>query len=176
MRITVSISLANHNASICILKNNKIDLFIQIERLNRKKHSAELNIDAFNIIKKHVNYIDDLILVNFFDESKINLTIETLNKIVKLNDIIVDDDNHHLYHAASAFYLSGFKKATCLVIDGWGTLLNIDNFYGSETSGVRARKFVTDNEAIRYTGNVSVSNVYVGVEFDISCMRGEKSG
>jgi carbamoyltransferase len=136
MRITVSISLANHNASICILKNNKIDLFIQIERLNRKKHSAELNIDAFNIIKKHVNYIDDLILVNFFDESKINLTIETLNKIVKLNDIIVDDDNHHLYHAASAFYLSGFKKATCLVIDGWGTLLNIDNFSGSETTSM----------------------------------------
>jgi len=38
------------------------------------------------------------------------------------------------------------------------SMFSLPNFYGSETSGVRARKFVTDNEAIRYTGNVSVSN------------------
>jgi len=136
MRTTVSISLANHDASMCILKDNKIDLFVQVERLNRKKHSAELNIKTFNIIKDHVNYIDDLILVNFFDKSKINLTVEMINKLVKIKNVIVDDDNHHLYHAASAFYLSGFKEATCLVIDGWGTLLNIDNFSGSETNSI----------------------------------------
>ena len=38
------------------------------------------------------------------------------------------------------------------------TLFSLPNFYGSETTGVRARKFVTDTQAIRYTGNVSVSN------------------
>jgi carbamoyltransferase len=125
MRTTVSISLANHDSSVCILKDNKIDLFIQAERLNRKKHSAELNIKTLELINNKVSKIDDLILVNFFDKEKINLTIETINKITKLNNVIVDNDNHHLYHAASAFYLSGFKEAICLVIDGWGTLSHI---------------------------------------------------
>ena len=41
--ITAAISLASHDASITILKDNKIDLFIQEERLNRKKHSALLD-------------------------------------------------------------------------------------------------------------------------------------
>jgi carbamoyltransferase len=136
MKTTVSISLANHDSSICILKDNKIDLFVQAERLNRKKHSAELNIKTLELINNKVSKIDDLILVNFFDKEKINLTIETINKIIKLNNVIIDDDNHHLYHAASAFYLSGFKEAICLVVDGWGTLLKIENFLGAETTSI----------------------------------------
>ena len=55
--------------------------------------------------------------------------ITKLNKQkIKIDNIIVDHINHHLFHAASAFYLSGFKKAIALVIDGWGALFE-NNFY-----------------------------------------------
>jgi hypothetical protein len=37
-------------------------------------------------------------------------------------------------------------------------VFSLPNFYGSEIPGVRARKFVSDTKAIRYTGNVSISN------------------
>ena len=37
--------------------------------------------------------------------------------------------NHHLAHAASAFYGSGFKKSAVLVMDGYG--LSLDGKYNS---------------------------------------------
>ena len=37
-------------------------------------------------------------------------------------------------------------------------IFSLPNFYGSNIPGVRARKFVSDTKAIRYTGNVSISN------------------
>ena len=37
-------------------------------------------------------------------------------------------------------------------------VFSLPNFYGSTIPGVRARKFVSDTKAIRYTGNVSISN------------------
>lgn len=40
--ITACISLAHHDSSLCILKDEKIKLFIQEERLTRIKRSATL--------------------------------------------------------------------------------------------------------------------------------------
>ena len=101
MRKTVAISLADHDASICILNDYKIDTFIQEERLNRKKHSSCLDDKLLKLLP---NKIDDLILVNFYDQLKVDKVL----KYTKANNVILDDINHHLYHAASAFYLSNF--------------------------------------------------------------------
>jgi carbamoyltransferase len=129
MRKTVAISLAGHDASICILNDYKIDLFIQEERLNRKKHSSCLDNELLKLLP---NKIDDLILINFHDQSK----VDKILKHTKAKNVILDDINHHLYHAASAFYLSNFKKAIALVIDGSGTQIKINNFIGSEASSI----------------------------------------
>jgi carbamoyltransferase len=129
MRKTVAISLAGHDASICILNDYKIDFFIQEERLNRKKHSSVLDDKLLKLIP---NEIDDLILVNFHDQLKVDKVL----KYTKAKNVILDDINHHLYHAASAFYLSNFKKAIALVIDGSGTQIKINDFIGSEASSI----------------------------------------
>jgi carbamoyltransferase len=129
MRKTVAISLAGHDASICILNNYKIELFIQEERLNRKKHSSILDDKLLELLPKE---IDDLILINFYDQWKIDKVL----KYAKAKTVILDDSNHHLYHAASAFYLSNFKHAIALVIDGWGTQIKIQDFTGSETTSI----------------------------------------
>lgn len=130
--ITAAISLANHDASITILKNNKIDLFIQEERLTRKKHSALLDPLLVKILKKYIK-IDQLILCNFIDQNQINNFLKLLNNIEK---VFVDYKNHHLFHACSAFYLSGFKQATALVIDGWGSQIDINNNTFYETTSI----------------------------------------
>ena len=38
------------------------------------------------------------------------------------------------------------------------SMFSLPNFYGSNIPGIRARKFVSETKAMRYTGNVSVSN------------------
>jgi carbamoyltransferase len=129
MRKTVAISLAGHDASICILNDYKINTFIQEERLTRKKHSSILDDKLLELLPKE---IDDLILVNFYDQWKIDKVL----KFVKAKTVFLDDSNHHLYHAASAFYLSNFKRAIALVIDGWGTQIKIQDFTGSETTSI----------------------------------------
>ena len=130
MRKTVAITLAGHDASMCILDDYKINTFVQEERLNRKKHSSTLDDKLLELLP---NKIDDLILINFYDQWKID---KVLQKVKKVNTIILDDENHHLYHAASALYLSNFKDATCLVIDGWGTDVRIGDFVGSEVTSI----------------------------------------
>lgn len=130
--ITAAISLANHNASITVLKDNNIDLFIQEERLSRKKHSALLDISLVQILKKYKK-INKLIFCNFHNQNQIDEFLKMLNNV---EEVIIDFNNHHLFHACSAFYLSGFKEATSLVIDGWGSQININNNIFYETSSI----------------------------------------
>ena len=107
--ITACISLAHHDSSLCILKDEKIKLFIQEERITRVKRSSILTDKYLHYLKKQK--IDQLILINFFNQEVVDNFIAKLNKEkIKINNIIVDYVNHHLFHAASAFYLSGFKK------------------------------------------------------------------
>ena len=122
--IIVSISIQNHNASICILENEKILLLLQEERVSRIKNDSSLPFKMLNYISMYTKYIDYLCLANISEGEK-NLIYEFLdsNQIEVYNNII-DYDNHHLYHASSAFYGSGYKESACLVIDGWGSSFN----------------------------------------------------
>ena len=58
MRKTVAITLAGHDASMCILDDYKINTFVQEERLNRKKHSSVLDDKLLDLLP---DKIDDLI-------------------------------------------------------------------------------------------------------------------
>ena len=152
--ITACISLAHHDSSLCILKDEKIKLFIQEERITRVKRSSILTDKYLHYLKKQK--IDQLILINFFNQEVVDNFIAKLNKEkIKINNIIVDYVNHHLFHAASAFYLSGFKKAIALVIDGWGALFE-NNFY--ETTSIF--------EA-RYNNRHTSYNIYQSKDYDL---------
>ena len=122
--IIVSISIQNHNASICILENEKILLLLQEERVSRIKNDSSLPFKMLNCISIYTKYIDYLCLANISEGEK-NLIYEFLDSNqIKVHNNIIDYDNHHLYHASSAFYGSGYKESACLVIDGWGSSFN----------------------------------------------------
>lgn len=123
--IIVAISIQNHNASICILENEKILLLLQEERVSRIKNDSSLPFKMLNYISMYTKYIDYLCLANIKKEEEKNLIYEFLdfNKI-KVHNNIIDYDNHHLYHASSAFYTSGYEESACLIIDGWGSHFN----------------------------------------------------
>lgn len=126
MKWTLGVSIANHDASICLLRDHKIELFLQEERSSRYKHDSDLPLKSLNEVKKITDIIDDLVVVNCDDEDKYIIRSSLVKMGVKVLNL-TDWGNkfHHLYHAASGFYHSGFKKAFCLVIDGWGTSTNI---------------------------------------------------
>ncbi len=144
--ITAAISLGYHDASITVLKNNKIDVFVQEERLNRIKYSAILDVSFVKILKKYKK-IDQLIFCNIsikktfsFSNNIQEVITNFLNNLndnqINIKQIIMETKNHHLFHACSAFYLSGFKEAISLVIDGFGSEINIFNNYFSETTSI----------------------------------------
>ncbi len=136
--IIVSISIQNHNASICILENEKILLLLQEERASRIKNDSSLPFKMLNYISMYTKYIDYLCLANISEGEK-NLIYEFLDSNqIKVHNNIIDYDNHHLYHASSAFYGSGYEESACLVIDGWGSSFNdIENkLFSVETTSL----------------------------------------
>ena len=44
------------------------------------------------------------------------------NKGITWDEIIFEKENHHIYHACSGFYGSGFDEAVALVLDGGGSI------------------------------------------------------
>lgn len=151
--IIVSISIQGHDASTCILKNGEVILFLQEERASRIKHDSSSPFKMLEYVLKYVKYIDYLCLANI--EEKEEETIKEffdLNKI-KVYNTILDNHNHHLYHASSAFYGSGYEESACLVIDGWGKLFyNVDEknneLFATETTSIYYARYPNDFDTI----------------------------
>lgn len=124
--IIVSISIQNHNASICILENDNILLLLQEERVSRIKNDSSKPYKMLNCISTYTKVIDYLCLSNMGKEEKEIICDFLDSNGIKYENLIWEDNHHHLYHAASAFYGSGFEESACLVIDGWGNSYNCD--------------------------------------------------
>lgn len=133
--INVCISSTEHDASICILEDEKVFLCVQEERISKNKHDASHPFSSIKLIKKYFDQIDNLIFVNCNFDYEYYLNFLSKEKVLVKNHH-VDCSQHHTFHAASAFYGSGFDDAICLVIDGWGSGFDLDNVQGNETTSV----------------------------------------
>ncbi|PCJ45474.1 MAG: hypothetical protein COA74_15670 [Gammaproteobacteria bacterium] len=61
-----------------------------------------------------------------------------INHILDIDYSKVLYRDHHLAHAASAFYPSGFEKAAIIVVDGLGSELNTNSLYiADEKNGIK---------------------------------------
>jgi carbamoyltransferase len=137
--IIVSISIQNHNASICILEDKTILLLLQEERVSRIKNDSSFPLKMLDYISTYTKVIDYLCLANMGEEEKdLIYNFLDFNNIKVCNTIFDPNNNHHLYHASSAFYSSGFEESACLVIDGWGSMFNdIENkIFSMETTSI----------------------------------------
>lgn len=119
----LGITIAQHDASICLLRGGEIVLYVAEERISKIKHDGNTPLVSLDLIKDYTDCIDQLVLCNVSPDQKENIH-RHLHKI-GIGVTLIDNSNfHHLYHAASAFYLSGFDEAFCLVMDGWGSASN----------------------------------------------------
>lgn len=128
----------SHDASACLIQNGKILAMAEEERFIRQKYAFDkIPINAIGYCLKEAKITpDDIDIVAFGWDYKLMYKLRrkkfdyTGDKILdaifspqyfqykrKPKFVIVP---HHLAHAASIFFTSGFKEATILVVDGQG--------------------------------------------------------
>lgn len=128
----------SHDPSACLIKEGKILAMAEEERFIRQKHAVEklpLNAIGFCLSETGLKP-DDIDIVAFGWDYRKKYGLRNMNfeysddeilDIIfprsifkykrKLKLVVVP---HHLAHAASTFFTSGFKEATILIVDGQG--------------------------------------------------------
>ena len=118
-----------HNASVCYLKDGKLDWMLEEERLSHNKYDEKpclCIVDAGNYIDSRDPIIlsTALLYSDALDEDKFkeDILCELVRKVLRKDDIrYIDCSNeHHIHHAALGFYNSGFEEAVCVIVDGAG--------------------------------------------------------
>jgi len=148
-----------HDPAACLVRDGEIISMAEEERFNRKKRAFNclpVNAALFCLAESKITLDDvDYVCVGL-DRRKV-LKLKKLKK--KLSDQDILDKffpkkyfsyqkppklillNHHLSHAASVFFSSGFKESAILVIDGQGEDCSSSIFYGNGNKIKLLRKF-----------------------------------
>lgn len=133
----LGLKISGHDTGACLVYGNKI-IAVSEERLNRIKHSfndfPKLSID-YCLSQAGIKPQDvDLVVIDQIGHRRDNDFEKLFRELVgeKFSKTKVEVINHHLAHAASAFFASPFEEAAIMVMDGAGE--KIDSHLG--TSGV----------------------------------------
>lgn len=105
-----------HDLSCCLLTDGQIVRAVEEERLSREKNALGVRSQQFKSLDyclqdKKLTDID-LFITNDIFSTRV-LELKGLWSSIKIN--------HHLSHAASSYYTSGFDEAAILVVDGGGS-------------------------------------------------------
>jgi len=174
----LTIPLLAHDASICILEDGVITSYQMEERFSRNKH--DLNFDCIlNNLKD--TFFDKVIITQHFLDNYTYSLEKVKEKLLKISyqKLIIEKERHHLYHAYSGFYNSGFDEAICFSVDASGAILNngeieIESVYhlNKDNKEVqlhqRTREFRTvkvNNSFWKYISSIDEDNLSVGEKF-----------
>ena len=135
-----------HNAGVCLLNKGKIVFSIEEERLSRCKYDGS-PFAAMTKVLEYTDKIDYMFIahtmsmevagkIEFTGDNmytgmarKLGLIDQNINP-QKHPQVIDVSHQHHKLHAACSFYRSGFDNAVSLVIDGCGSVRDVE--YGYE--------------------------------------------
>lgn len=145
----------SHDASAALLIDGEIVGAIEEERLNRIKHTNKFPINAIKEIlcERQITLADidyfayyateefiSGLFRNFYYNNPDYMNLLSAKKIIsqlfrKAFDFELDEKkmcfvDHHIAHAASTFYLSGFEDSLILVLDGVGENISGRILYG----------------------------------------------
>ena len=107
-----------HDASVCVINNGEIELYLKEERFSRIKRDSQ-PYNCLLKVKETIEHIDYAVICSPTPDDW-NELINYVHKIF-LCPVEVLCDNHHLQHASLAFYNSGFTNAAVIVVDRNGT-------------------------------------------------------
>jgi len=114
-----------HNGSAALVVDGQIVYYAEEERLSRMKYDGNPFRAMLEVLQN--NQIDELVIGGTSPEfSKLPWTMEDAYTALvrKFNPKVVVTNmghQHHLGHAAGAFYNSGFDQALAIIVDGAGS-------------------------------------------------------
>lgn len=115
-----------HNGSAAFTSDGELIYYIEEERLSRSKYDGNPFRGMLNILQSFpVNELviggttDDLAQLPWTGEDAYTALVRKFNPTVKVTKM---GSLHHLGHAASSFYGSGFETAAAIVVDGAGSI------------------------------------------------------
>ena len=120
-----------HNGSACLLVDGEIDFYTEEERLTRWKYDGNPFRAMIEAIRRVP--IDELVIggtgqenhkLPWTEENSYTALVRKFHPRVKVTYL---GHQHHLGHAAGAFYNSGFKTAAAVIVDGCGSKIKFGN-------------------------------------------------
>lgn len=163
-----------HNGSAALISDGTLVYYKEEERLSRMKYDGNPFRAMLQILETYP--IDELVLggtspdfakLPWTGEDAYTALVRKFNPTVKVNNL---GHQHHLGHAAGAFYNSGFDSAVAIVVDGAGSVHQVENTAGFETESIYKCSYPSNFEPVykRYAdGNARYLNNGVQ-EFDNS--------
>ena len=164
--LTVGLNLSN-NGSICIMRGSEIELYLESERITRRKRDWR--------IKSLLDYIEgtpDVIAVAdaYWDkpdkELQSSSDLAAVKKMFPTSEIKDYRNCHHLTHAALGWVNSGFDKAICIVVDANGS----KDPHGIEIETVYEFPFYTLDSSVCYKKYFSQEDIGIGKKFEQACI------
>jgi carbamoyltransferase len=138
-----------HDTGAAIIKheNGVSEAFsVSEERLDRKKDSRSFPNGAIKACLSHfgLTSLDEIDVFAFDYIKSKNLTEDHISgkevdnlSLMNFPEAKVEVFNHHLCHAASVFYSSGFKESAILIVDGRGSDDETQSLFIGDESGLR---------------------------------------
>lgn len=171
--ITVGVSRV-HNASVCLFIDDKLIFHIENERLSNIKYDRYPFL-ALQKIKDYVDHIDNLVIAGvgpmnsvepFDDKDVYTAMILNLGRTFNDHGFTTYDlcQQHHVTHAACAFYNSQFESALCIIKDGMGSDVDIqgENFVEGTKGRENGSSFLAS-----YPNNFELIDKHICVNFDL---------
>ncbi len=139
----IGISALFHDSACCLLQDGNIIAAAQEERFSRLKHDAGMPVKSFSYCLKKGNIsVSDIDLIAYYEKPKLKIsrqivtgfdkedpnfaekmdekTVERLIRNCLGYEGTVEYHEHHVSHAASSYFFSGYEEAAILVNDGVG--------------------------------------------------------
>jgi len=128
----------HHNGTTTLIKDGNVILSIEEERLNRWKYEGTPILGILES-KKYIDEINGIGIAGFLplnvvENNNIGNNYDMYSLLVARTFLIDKDkifysfdysQDHHLTHAAGAFYNSGFDEAVSIVLDGAGSKVGL---------------------------------------------------
>ena len=145
----LGLNLSN-NGSVCVMRDGNLTFYLESERITRKKRDY-----AVRSLLKYVHDIDAIALCDSYWTKDSKTLISSLDLSIVKNsfpDAILYDyrNQHHLCHAASAFYNSGFDDAIAIVVDANGSKteegIEIETIFDAPSWKVLHKKYFSQDD------------------------------
>jgi carbamoyltransferase len=144
----IGISYGYHDSACCLLRHGRVTAAVQEERFSRLKNDKGFPVAAFRYCLNSADLtIADIDCVAFYEDPRLKLSRQlwmgmlpevTSDRRASIRSRLLDSHpeedirlitgfegpieivDHHLSHAASAYFFSGFGEAAILTVDGVG--------------------------------------------------------